>query len=217
MDTEKQCGEAGRRGGAVLMCNNTQPTDVAWLKCQAGSEKHHWNKRLKFRKGIKMTRFHPITPSTSLFGNFLQKEMLLLELKQIEIGQHLRKSSDFWRYGEWANRATNMHYLSRKGKRVLEGSSEVGKADIPVTGKGVKVHILMGYFHASSWKIRWLHRTTYLIIEDPVIVSAWRQHLEKSECFPTGELDMLYGLVGAAHLNITCNCKPKVFHHDAQL
>ena len=83
--------------------------------------------------------------STSLFGNFLQKEMLLLELKQIEIGQNLRKSSDFWRYGEWANRATNMHYLSRKGKRVLEGSSEVGKADIPVTGKGVKVHILMEF------------------------------------------------------------------------
>ena len=73
------------------------------------------------------------------------------------------------------------------------------------------------YFHASSWKIRWLHRTIYWIIEDPVIASAWREHLEKSECSPTGELDMLLGLVGAAHLNITCNCKTKVFHHNAQL
>lgn len=73
------------------------------------------------------------------------------------------------------------------------------------------------YFHVSSWKIRWLHRTIYWIIEDPVIASAWREHLEKSECSPTGELDTLYGLVGAAHLNITCNCKTKVFHHDAQL
>ena len=73
------------------------------------------------------------------------------------------------------------------------------------------------YFHASSWKIRWLHRTIYWIIEDPDIASAWREHLEKSECSPTGELDMLLGLVGAAHLNITCNCKTKVFHHNAQL
>lgn len=60
-------GEAGRRGGTVLMCNNTQPTDVSWLKRQAGSEKHHWNKWLKCRKRIKMTQLHSITPS-SLFG-----------------------------------------------------------------------------------------------------------------------------------------------------
>lgn len=73
-----------------------------------------------------------------VFLEIFCKEMLLLKLKEIEIGQNLRKSSDFWRYGEWANRATNMHYLSRKGKRVLEGSSEVGKADTPsqVRSKG---------------------------------------------------------------------------------
>ena len=73
------------------------------------------------------------------------------------------------------------------------------------------------YFHASSWEIRWLHRTIYWIIEDPIIASPWRQDLAKSECSLTGELYMLYGLVGAAHLSIACNCKTKVFHHNAQL
>ena len=38
------------------------------------------------------------------------------------------------------------------------------------------------YFHASSWEIRWLHRTIYWIIEDPIIASPWRQYLAKSEC-----------------------------------
>ena len=50
------------------MCNNTPLTDVVWLKCQAGSEKHRLNKRLNSRKRIKMTWFHSITQSTSLFG-----------------------------------------------------------------------------------------------------------------------------------------------------
>lgn len=56
--------------------------------------------------------------------------------------QNLGKSSDFWRYKEWVKRATNMHYISRKGKCVPEGGPEVGKAATPTTGKEVKVHSL---------------------------------------------------------------------------
>lgn len=40
LDTKNQRG--GGRGGEewpALMCNNMEPTGVAWLKCQAGSEK----------------------------------------------------------------------------------------------------------------------------------------------------------------------------------
>lgn len=59
-------GEAGRRGGALLMCNNTPLTDVVWLKCQAGSEKHRLNKRLNSRKRIKTTWFHSLNQQVFL-------------------------------------------------------------------------------------------------------------------------------------------------------
>ena len=80
--------------------------------------------------------------SNKFFEKIFGKEMLLLELKEIETGQNLGKSSDFWRYTEWVKRATNMHYISRKGKCVPEGGPEVGKAATPTTGKEVKVRIL---------------------------------------------------------------------------
>lgn len=61
-------------------------------------------------------------------------------------------------------------------------------------------HLWYYYFHVSSCKSRWPHRTIYWLLEDLVLTSTWRKHLATLGCSPSK-----YGTCSKSAIIIQCH------------